>query len=239
MKCARTNCPNQAAANGRQRRLCEKHYTALTDRGYISGDETRQRLELLLAQGMTAREITKATGLSVWWLRTSTGRVQKRTHDRVMGIPLPHAPTNIGVARRIQALAAIGWPLCSLGPMLNRDPSFAHAVMRRAERDSITPATAALVDQLYRRLSGTPGPSQHARRYTIRKGWAPPLAWNNIDTDTAPDLGEHTVVAFPERYQEMRELGYRPNDIAQKMGVQPTSLERQLFRYGLYEGRTA
>lgn len=97
-----------------------------------------------------------------------------------------------GTRRRLQALAAIGWPFRALAdPLGYRDPT---AVARLAHPSTarVNARTAAAVTTLYDRLSMTPGPSSHTRGRAIRAGWAPPLAWDSDadldDPGAAPDL---------------------------------------------------
>lgn len=243
VKCVRPNCPNRAARSGQQQGLCTKHYKVAPTRGYVDGEPVRERIELLIARGMSLRSIEDLTGVSCWWVRNSKGRVQKRTRDRVMAIAVPsgipdthgYIPS-LGSVRRIQALAAIGWAQCMLGPMLDRDITFAHSI---TSRTVVRASTASMVDDLYRKLHMTPGPSDTARRVAKQRGWAPPLAWDDIDTDEHPVTGPPTVTPFPDRYQELRDMGLRLGAIAERMGVQRDSLERQLHRHGMYEGRSA
>ncbi|MEK6311934.1 MAG: hypothetical protein V4755_14635, partial [Curtobacterium sp.] len=57
----------------------------------------------------------------------------------------------------------------------------------------VTAATASRVDVLYERLWRGPGAdrcasaaAQRARRFAASHGWAPPMAWDDIDHDAAP-----------------------------------------------------
>lgn len=245
MKCARPKCPNLAKKNGRQQGFCSKHYDTAPVRGFVDGDPVRERVELLIARGIGRNAIEQRTGLSVRWILKSTGRVQKRTANLIFAIPLPTRMSDsacympsLGTARRIQALAAIGWPLRELGPKIDRAASNASAVMRRT---TVRTRTAAAYDELYRRLLLTPGPSDAARRFARAQGWQPPLAWDDIDDpDEQPNLGADTKLSFPERYLELREhVGLNHQQIADVMGIELDSLERQLHRYDMFKGRAA
>jgi hypothetical protein len=86
-----------------------------------------------------------------------------------------------GTRRRVQALAAIGWPAHLLAAELGLADG--RSVRQLGNGRKVTPAVAARVRQLYDRLSMTPGPSAVSRRRAEAAGWAPPLAWEyrNID----------------------------------------------------------
>lgn len=85
-----------------------------------------------------------------------------------------------GTRRRIQALAALGWPAHALGPHLG----ICHQQVIKLGKDArVRPATAYRVGRLYERLSGTPGPSDQLSARARAAGWAPPLAWHDIDID--------------------------------------------------------
>jgi hypothetical protein len=89
-----------------------------------------------------------------------------------------------GAHRRIQALIAIGWTQSALEDLVDIN------VSDILHRDAITKDTADTVAALYAHLELTPAPdspaSRSARRLAARNGWAPPLAWDDIDNDPTP-----------------------------------------------------
>jgi hypothetical protein len=108
-----------------------------------------------------------------------------------------------GITRRLQALHALGWTCADLAPHLGVHKSrVAHLMRGRYEK--VFPATAHDVRALYEQLSMTvpadsPDPHskvhvhQRARNRAKKLGYAPPLAWDDIDTDEAPYMGGRTV----------------------------------------------
>ncbi len=241
MKCAREKCPYKARRQG----LCAKHYDAHPDRGFVDGTATRERIALLLARGVGHQAISDATGLAVWWLRKSTGSVRVKTQQQVFSIPIPKTVVAggmvpaVGTLRRLKALAAIGWSLRDQGIMLGHTRSYVLQLVSRPPVEVLS-STAVKVDDLYRKLSMTTGPSSSARSRAQSKGWPPPLAWDNIDDpNETPDMGVDAQASFEERYTEMRALGFTAEAIAKRMGIKFESLERQLIRHGLFEGRAA
>lgn len=118
---------------------------------------------------------------------------------RQLDILKGHARTvpGVGTARRVQALAALGWSYPELAKRLGLEGKSGREVVRRYARTNgrFLATTAARVDRLYRELCMTPPPqSTPDERYAYRRalnaarrhGWVPPLAWDDIDNDPAP-----------------------------------------------------
>jgi hypothetical protein len=101
--------------------------------------------------------------------------------------------------------------------------------------------TARMVSELFDELSMKPGPCKRARRRAQKLGWVPPLAWGEDEIDdpnAIPDTGgEHTVLSFPEKLQELRDLEItNPYEQARMLGYDSMrSFDRQLDRLGLRE----
>lgn len=95
-----------------------------------------------------------------------------------------------GTARRLRALACIGWPASALAERTGMSwQQIQHLQAERCPR--ITPAKAARVATMYEALSMTPGPSKRSRTSAAARGWVPPLAWDDalIDDPTASPAG--------------------------------------------------
>jgi len=137
-----------------------------------------------------------------------------------------------GSRRRIQALQAIGWPsriICeelgythknALGPLL-----YAH--------EFITRARAAKIADIYARLCMTPGPSTITRNRALRAGYAPPLAWNNIDDPDEQPTGvrvEGKRRDLLAEWEDLREAGESIEQAALRLGVTVGAIERAEFR---------
>jgi hypothetical protein len=105
----------------------------------------------------------------------------------------PHSRVDVtGTRRRLQALVAIGWPASLLANLLGRRPS---SLCRSMTGESVTARTAQEVAALYERLCNTRPPritsgqraaADAAQAEAVARGWLPPLAWDDIDTDPAP-----------------------------------------------------
>jgi hypothetical protein len=94
-----------------------------------------------------------------------------------------------GSIRRIRALMALGWRYSDIDTAAGYAtvrPTWAHNIVTQA---MVHIDTAEKVDEVYRQLGMTLGPSSRVRGLAAGRGWAPPLAWDDIDNDDAPNLG--------------------------------------------------
>ena len=245
MKCASPKCRN-AAQPGRNRGFCHKHYAVDPQRGYVDPTPARERLALLRQRGVTIAMLGKH-GLSKFGVRgiETAERIRRITEIKVMSVPIPAemVPTcadvdATGTARRIQALVAMGWPQSLIAAELG---TAQNAVSAMALRQKVTAERAIAVRELFGRWAMTPGPSNVSRTRARSKGWVTILGWNDIDDpDETPNLGTDEKVSFPDKYHELRHHVGLPNEqIAEVMGIELKSLERQLNRYDMSDGRAA
>ena len=157
-----------------------------------------------------------------------------RYNQVAMGRWLPRVDS-IGISRRLQALVALGYNTVELGRLLDRTPTWVSQLLHN-RKPKCNGDSARDVIELYKRLSMTPGPSQYARDRAIRRGWMPPLAWDEdtIDDPAAqPNRGRRKSVGFTERFMELRDLGYSDLEILGRWNIKPNSLLRQLMRYDI------
>lgn len=141
--------------------------------------------------------------------RSAAGRSYRRRRY------LAHEPLSMdatGTRRRIQALAAIGWPLRELATRLDVLPS---AVNHWTRRPLVHRSTAVKVAELFEQLSMTLGPSARARTCAQKAGWPPPLAWGeDIDDPDAVSSMElerahdEALVENRRRDRNARQLDY-------------------------------
>lgn len=98
-----------------------------------------------------------------------------------------------GTRRRLQALAALGWSARAIGDRFGRGDGIVHRWMTRSA--TVTRATAVMVDAWFTELAMTKPALDtvhdrysvgRARAHAARRGWVPPLAWDDIDNDPAP-----------------------------------------------------
>lgn len=93
-----------------------------------------------------------------------------------------------GSIRRIHALIAIGWSMEHQAERLGLKKQVIQNFAVKSPDTRIRIATAKRYADLYDELHMTPGPSERARQIARRRGWVPPLAWDDIDNDETPDM---------------------------------------------------
>lgn len=155
--------------------------------------------------------------------RTREGRIQPAHVD------------SIGTARRLQALAAIGWSLDELTMYLGW-PKGSVQNRRTARWPTVTRATADRVARVYDELSMTPGPSSRARDLAVRRGWSPPLAWNDDEIDdpaAKPAVGTRRWTCAPNETVIAAVLAGDVDARRQLKGPDRQELVRRLHAQGL------
>lgn len=256
-------CSKGCGRRASRRGLCSSHYNTRRERDiaygrwepvYVDAEPARRHVLALRAAGMGRRRLAELSGVSDSVISVlvngrperGTGpskRITASNAAAILAVPVPDtrhlaagARVDItGTTRRLQALVAIGWPQGALCHQLGILPTNGTRLfMPRRGGGLVLARTATAVAGLYDRLSLTTGPSQPARLRARRRGWAPPLAWDDdtIDNPNAtPDLGERATVTWVERYQELRDLGLSQDEIARRMGIERESLLRQIERH--------
>lgn len=222
---------------------------------YIDAQPARDHVSALGQQGMGWKRVARTAGLSpstVWKLmygdpargREPNKRIRPATAEAILSVELDLADgariDGLGVARRLQALVALGWSMSKLADCLGVHPTNFTPIIH-GRRDT-TVGTDRAVRDLYDALSMTlPPESRHhekssatrARRYAVIAGWAPPLAWDDDALDDAaavPDLGEQSKRDTVEDFDWLVEQGESPQSAAQIIGVTVTSIERNRTR---------
>lgn len=136
-----------------------------------------------------------------------------------------------GSKRRIRALQAIGWPtrlICAELGYTHRD-ALAPLLY---DAEWITRSRAVKIAELYERLCMTPGPSNITRIRALRAGFAPPLAWDDIDRDEHPTgMRDHEARRdLLAEWDELRDAGESIDQAAIRLGVTVGAIERAEFR---------
>lgn len=131
-------------------------------------------------------------------------RYRKR---RAAGMLIPASMDNTGVVRRRQALAAIGYGLRDLEPYFNTTSRGIGTYATPGRR--VFRATYRRWCEVYDLLSMTPGRNVRAKLEARKRGWAPPLAWDDDtidDPDAKPDLGDKRARDRVDVVEEARHL---------------------------------
>lgn len=207
--CRCDTCRGARAAMERQRRkskLYGRHY--LTD-----AEPARQHIRGLMAAGMGWKRVARAAGVSpstVYPLLYGRGgndprpprkQISKALEAKLLSVTPDMAPgaivDGLGSARRLQALAAIGWSQHRLARIFEMYPgNFAKII--HGERAGIRASTARQVEEFFKENWNTPPTAEtrfeqagvtRAKREAATKGWATAAAWDDIDDPTERPKG--------------------------------------------------
>ncbi|WP_231839573.1 hypothetical protein [Blastococcus saxobsidens] len=169
----------------------------------------REHICALRAAGIGVEQIAVLAGIATSHVRELADpgrngnprirRVRPETAHQVLRIRIDQAnraPRShliaTGTRRRLQALIAVGWPPDELAARLGRSSA---GLRRSMLSHSITAQTARDVSALYEQLwslrppqsiDGQRAAADAARAFAAERGWLPPLAWDDIDTDPNP-----------------------------------------------------
>lgn len=222
-----------------RRKLCGPHYNfAYPLQGYTETGVAREHVRQLRSRGMTLDMLEDQGVTRSVVARINNGRqkIHRMTEATILAITIPQAVvpseaevSSLGTIRRIQALAVIGWTQTVLAERLGWTQS---RLANHLAREKVNANTAAAVAGLFNELQLIPGPSRIARERAVLKGWASPMAYDEIDDPTEiPKTGALVDVTAAERIDELRELGITDiRAIAFRLGIQPDSVHRAIGR---------
>jgi hypothetical protein len=205
----RCRCTDCTAANTAASRTATRERIYGRWHPYVDAGPVREHIAALRGAGIGVERIADLAGLSVSHIRQldepgrsttpAVQRVRPSTAGRVLGVRLDNvsrAPGSrvgaTGTRRRLQALMATGWAPELLAAHLGRRPN---SLCRSMTGRSVTARTAHEVVSLYEQLWNTSPPqttseqrgaADAAKAHAAAKGWLPPLAWDDIDTDPTP-----------------------------------------------------
>lgn len=130
--------------------------------------------------------------------RAAAAAEQRYVLARMEGRPMRRRAE--GTQRRLRALQAMGWTLSEIAQQLGEQRTCVEKWCNE-DRTYVYSATAHRVEQVYDRLCMTvpSGPwAARNRRMAARKGYAPPLAWDDIDDPAEIPSGVTEPVAIDE-----------------------------------------
>lgn len=174
-------------------------------------------------------------------------RVRRTTAEKILAVqPVPNNYRDgaiipqVGTMRRLQALMTLGYSAGYLGTHLGIDKTnmlrFVHG------KHQVTLRTARKVAALYEQLSATPRKATtpgeastitRTKKYAQKRGYAPPLAWDNIDDPTETPQGIRPKTSHPwkvEDVEHLLEMGVSPQQIVARLGVHRDSIRLRLQR---------
>lgn len=242
--CPETGCREQ------HRRYCKQYGldAARSRPRTVSPEPYIAQVRALVAAGWTHSAIAGDTGLSTGAIRDlAAGEphfIYPDTADRLDRHRPAATPPNwwvdcTGTARRIQALAVMGWTQQAVAAELGMGYSTVRSIANGRRRHSPR-ATAQAVAALYARWSRKPGPSLTSRGIARTRGWVGPLAWDgNIDDPAArPDATGIGATVLPKRdnlrNDEIKHLaGFQLplHEIAKRVGLEEKDVEGRLTKW--------
>jgi hypothetical protein len=278
----RCRCTDCTAANTAASRIVTRERIYGRWHPYVDAGPVREHIAALRAAGIGVERIAHLAGLSLSHIRElaehghanspETQRVRPSTATRVLRIGIgdaSRAPCSrvdaTGTRRRLQALIAIGWPAELLAVQLGRRPN---SLCRSMTGESVTARTAQDVAALYQRLWNCRPPrmtseqraaADAAQAQAAARGWLPPLAWDDIDSDPTPPpavadasqrndmdeiaveralAGDHityddlTTVEQQEVVRRLTARGSSIRDIAAQLGTTKRTVSRRRASFG-------
>lgn len=138
--------------------------------------------------------------------------------------------------RRTQALACLGWSPTAL----ETETGVSYRVIdeiRAGRQARANTKTDRALRAGYDRLCMTIGPAPRTAAHARRQGWAPPLAWNDIDGDPTPQTAPvnrmgPTHQIHIEDIEDAITWGYDTYEqVADRLGVHIDSIYRCLHRH--------
>lgn len=218
-RCRCTDCRYLHSRRARER--SRQHAYGTFDSGLIDAEPIRRHVRALQSAGIGTHQIARLSGLPRQTVQGLFGRrdadrkghipqrVSRITAEKILQVSADERSVadgaNVsarGTQRRIQALVARGWSMAKLSERLGIQRSNFTPLM---QRDFVAASTArkvsALYEQLWDQSPATTTPAERASRTRAlalaeARGWQPPLAWDDIDTDPAPpadDDGPHGI----------------------------------------------
>lgn len=152
----------------------------------------RAHLNRLLALGYSHEAIaaTYGTGTGAGLRLIAAGR-HRNAERKFAGVTdLPYTLTvaatvddsswvpTLGAQRRLRSLMRLGWRHEDVAELVGRST---HVLVGNSAPHKIRAIDWRLIDEAWRQLCAVPGPSNKCRTRAQRLGYAPPLAWDDID----------------------------------------------------------
>jgi hypothetical protein len=184
----------------------------------VDAEPIRQHLLKLREQGIAFTRVAEIAGLHpptvgafLYSLGPKRPRKKRATPEiaaKILAVTAETATPGIvdatGTARRIQALAANGWPMKTLGPHIGVSPA---TVSRLVAQERVFRTTAEAVTACYEKLASEK-PEAHgvavaaierARRHAAREGWHDPQWWEDYGGIDDPTFDPADAVREPGR----------------------------------------
>lgn len=169
----------KAARNGRYRR--------------VSPEAAWDVLDAWMERGWTGQAMSSAVGTARRTIEGALTEYRTSGRRRAFGPtiareivrsadsrPISGQVGVLGTRRRLQALTVVGWNLVALSQRTGL-PDTTLSVLREGHTTRVSAMTANLIAAVYDELAATDGACPAAPRLAHRRGWLPPVAWDDPD----------------------------------------------------------
>jgi len=225
--------PCEAAAQEYHNAYWHNHRRFIEGTPHVPTTRVVEHLAALRASGMGVRRISQLSGVSpstIAKLPDNRLGMRPQTARRLLAVkPSTYLRALVPAQRRCQALAAIGWDARRVAERSGlRMRVISDITAGRMQQ--VSEPTDVAVRRTYEMLCMTPGPSQRARNWARSRGWAPPLAWDDIDRDAYPAMPDEPVTRLEEA-QWLAETGETFEAAATRLNLSREGLENYLRRH--------
>lgn len=239
--CRLPQCRDAARASWRDYYQVKKRYNGRAT--VVPVDRALAHVNRLRATGMSGSAITRAAGLGEHTLRDLPHRTRgilSITEAKILAVrPSAHDPyllPALGTTRRLRALGAMGWTLQSIAGHVPLTTKTLSLLMAGAQ-PYVTRDAAEHIARAYDHLCMRHGPSEQSRIVARRRGWAPPLAWDEDELDD-PNAEPWLEPEQPDAHLNLEEFlrllnfGELPEQAATRVGVTLGAIEVAARRHG-------
>lgn len=141
----------------------------------------------------------------------------------------------LGTRRRVQALMAMGHSGADIAAQLGVTYQAVHKI-KAGTADKVFASTAANVARAYESMCMTLPTGPHRTRIrnaALRAGYAPPLAWDDIDTDPEPTDWRYEHADRAGAIRELADLGLGITEAARRLHLSRDAVEKWCQRRGM------
>lgn len=251
-RCRRPECVDRYNAYNRD---CRRQIAAGTWEPLLDAEPVRQHLLALHAAGITIHRVAKLTGIPFRNVRSFTQhdygnragrrhRVTREVAEKLLAITVEtHTPAYVdptGSRRRVEALAAIGWPSIHVARAAGIHPSNRTTTF---DSPTIMASTARKFAAAYDQLKGQKPEQQGIRKSSITTvrlraknlRWPPPSYWDETgaidDPDFVPDYGKSRLEIVAEDARWLMASGLDRAEAARRLGKDKSYIDRALAAY--------
>ncbi|RKN61899.1 hypothetical protein D7231_32015 [Streptomyces klenkii] len=238
------------------RRYCKRYALRVVEQGPVRVDlrPAHDRVQAWYQQGYSQRQIALAAGGisegviqsilagTINTLHPASARAILGARIEDAGQPGATRLDATGTRRRLQALAATGWPLIQVA----QRAGMAHKTARDAVHGThVYAATAHAIADTYDQLAHQ-APEQHGvrqwvtdrtRKWARAHGWPDPTFWEDwggIDDPAAPETEPEVSVSRAEVITEdalwLERHGYTRHQAAERLGVTKSYIDHSIQR---------